>query len=100
MFSAILAIMLLSITDLGKSKGLQFRLLSTIIFWGFVTNLFILMILGGCHVESPFIEVGQISTCIYFGYFILVMPVVSSLENIFTLSKLKPKLPSTIYRNK
>jgi quinol-cytochrome oxidoreductase complex cytochrome b subunit len=45
------------------------------------------MQLGAKHVETPFIELGQISTALYFGYFIIIMPVVSIIEN--TLSDLK-----------
>ncbi len=33
------------------------------------------------HVESPFIEFGQISTIIYFSYFLVIVPVTSLLEN-------------------
>jgi hypothetical protein len=72
MFSAILAIMLLPLTDLGRSKGLQFRYFSKILFWAFVANFLILMILGACHVEDPYIAFGQISTGFYFFYFILL----------------------------
>jgi ubiquinol-cytochrome c reductase cytochrome b subunit len=39
------------------------------------------MKLGACHVETPFIELGQISTVLYFGYFILIVPVISFIEN-------------------
>jgi ubiquinol-cytochrome c reductase cytochrome b subunit len=81
MFAAILAIMLLPITDLGRSKGLQFRPLSKFAFWIFVANFLILMKLGACHVESPFIELGQISTVLYFSYFIVIVPVISLIEN-------------------
>ncbi len=81
MFAAILAIMLLPITDLGRSKGLQFRPLSKLGFWIFVANFLILMKLGACHVESPFIELGQISTVLYFGYFVIIVPVISLIEN-------------------
>jgi ubiquinol-cytochrome c reductase cytochrome b subunit len=81
MFSAILAIMLLPITDLGRSKGLQFRPLSKLGFWIFVVNFLILMKLGACHVESPFIELGQLSTVLYFGYFIIIVPIISLIEN-------------------
>jgi len=81
MFSAILAIMLLPITDLGRSKGLQFRPLSKIAFWIFVVNLLVLLQLGAKHVESPFIELGQLSTILYFSYFILIIPAVSLIEN-------------------
>jgi len=81
MFSAILAIMLLPITDLGRSKGFQFRSLSKIAFWVFVANFLILMQLGACHVESPYIEFGQISTVLYFSYFTIIIPVISIIEN-------------------
>jgi len=81
MFSAILAIMLLPITDLGRSKGLQFRPLSKFAFWVFVVNLLILMKLGACHVETPFIELGQLSTALYFSYFVLIVPAISLIEN-------------------
>jgi len=39
------------------------------------------MQLGAKHVESPFIELGQISTIIFFSYFIFVFPIISLLEN-------------------
>ena len=81
MFSAILAIMLLPVTDLGRSKGLQFRPLSKFAFWGFVVNFLILMKLGACHVETPFIELGQLSTLLYFGYFVVIVAVISLIEN-------------------
>jgi quinol-cytochrome oxidoreductase complex cytochrome b subunit len=39
------------------------------------------MQLGAKHVESPFIEFGQISTVLYFGHFLVIVPVVSLIEN-------------------
>lgn len=48
------------------------------------------MKLGACHVESPFIELGQFSTVLYFSYFILIVPVISLIENtLVNLSFLK-----------
>ena len=84
MFSAILAIMLLPVVDLGRFKGLQFRPFSKIAFYVFVANFLVLMQLGAKHVESPFIEFGQISTVLYFAHFILIVPVLSILENTLT----------------
>jgi len=81
MFSAILAILLLPITDLGRSKGLQFRPISKIAFYIFVGNFLVLMQLGSKHVESPFIEFGQISTVLYFAHFVVIVPVISIIEN-------------------
>ena len=84
MFSAILAIMLLPITDLGRSRGLQFRPISKIAFWVFVANFLVLMQLGAKHVEDPFILLGQISTGLYFSYFILILPLASYIDNSLT----------------
>ena len=81
MFSAILAIMLLPITDLGRSKGLQFRPISKLAFYIFVANFLVLLQLGAKHVESPFIEFGQISTVLYFAHYIIIVPFVSLIEN-------------------
>jgi ubiquinol-cytochrome c reductase cytochrome b subunit len=83
MFSAILIILILPITDLGKTKGLQFRPLSRIFFIIFVINFFILLELGAKHVEDPFIVFGQISTILYFSYFIVIVPIISLIENTF-----------------
>nr|AFD95906.1 cytochrome b [Talaromyces stipitatus] len=81
MFSAILIILIMPITDLSKYRGLQFRPLSKVAFYIFVANFLILMQLGAKHVESPFIEFGQISTVLYFSHFLIIMPLVSFIEN-------------------
>ena len=81
MFAALVAILLLPITDLGRSKGLQFRPLSKFAFYLFVANFLVLLQLGAKHVESPFIEFGQISTVLYFSHFLVIMPLVSFIEN-------------------
>ena len=81
MFSAILILLLLPITDVSRSRGMQFRPLSKIAFYVFVANFLILMQLGAKHVESPFIELGQISTVLYFLYFTDVMYSVTLTEN-------------------
>ena len=81
MFSAILILLAMPFTDLSRSRGIQFRPLSKIIFYIFVSNFLILMVLGAKHVESPFIEFGQISTVIFFLHFLVFVPLVSLLEN-------------------
>ena len=88
MFSAILIILILPITDLSRNRGIQFRPLSKIAFYIFVANFLILMQLGAKHVESPFIEFGQISTVLYFSHFLFIIPMASLIEN--TLVDLSP----------
>jgi ubiquinol-cytochrome c reductase cytochrome b subunit len=81
MFAAILALLIMPFTDLSKLRGNQFRPLSKIVFFIFVANFLILMQLGAKHVESPFIEFGQISTVLYFAHFVIIVPFVTLLEN-------------------
>ena len=81
MFSAILILLAMPFTDMSKLRGIQFRPLSKIAFFIFVANFLILMSLGAKHVESPFIELGQISTIIYFAYFLILVPLISLFEN-------------------
>ena len=81
MFAALLILLVMPFTDLSKSRGIQFRPLSKIAFFVFVANFLILMKLGAKHVESPFIEFGQISTVLYFAHFLIIVPVLSLLEN-------------------
>jgi len=81
MFSAILILLAMPYTDLSKSRGIQFKPLSKIAFFIFIGNFLILMQLGAKHVESPFIELGQISTVIYFSYFLIIVPLISLFEN-------------------
>jgi ubiquinol-cytochrome c reductase cytochrome b subunit len=81
MFSAILALLSLPFTDLSKLRGIQFRPLSKIAFFVFIANFLVLMQLGAKHVESPFIEFGQISTALYFAHYIIIIPFITLLEN-------------------
>jgi ubiquinol-cytochrome c reductase cytochrome b subunit len=87
MFASLLALMALPFLDFSRSRGIQFRPLSKVAFYVFVANFIILMQLGAKHVETPFIEFGQISSVLYFSYFFVIMPVLTLLEN--TLIELK-----------
>lgn len=63
------------------------------------------MQLGAKHVESPFIELGHISSILYFAHFVFIVPFVSLIENTlidlntFKVSRIKPssgKVPKGI----
>jgi len=81
MLCAILIILTLPLLDLSRSRGLQFKPLSKIVFYIFVANFLILMQLGAKHVEAPFIVFGQISTVLYFAHFLIIVPTISLIEN-------------------
>jgi ubiquinol-cytochrome c reductase cytochrome b subunit len=81
MLFAILALLIMPFSDLSKLRGIQFRPLSKIAFFVFIANFLILLQLGAKHVESPFIEFGQISTVLYFSHFLIIIPFITLLEN-------------------
>ena len=89
MFAAILALIIMPVTDLASLRGVQFRPLSKIAFFVFVANFLILMQIGAKHVETPFIEFGQISTVLYFAHFFIIIPVLSIIENSLVQIKVK-----------
>ncbi len=84
MFSALIIMLILPITDLSKLRNLQFRPLSKVIFFIFITNFLMLLVLGSKHVESPYIELGQISTGLFFAYFVVLVPAVTWIENLIS----------------
>ena len=83
MFSALLVLLTLPFTDLSRSRGAQFKPFTKVVFWIFVCNFLLLMVLGAKHVEDPFIEVGQVSTALYFLYFLYLIPQSTLVENTF-----------------
>jgi ubiquinol-cytochrome c reductase cytochrome b subunit len=82
MFSALLILLVLPITDRSIIRGNTFKLISKLSFFMFVFNFLLLGTLGQVHVEVPFILLGQLSTIYYFSYFIILVPIISYIENI------------------
>jgi ubiquinol-cytochrome c reductase cytochrome b subunit len=82
MFGALLILLILPITDRSVIRGNTFKVLSKLSFYLFVFNFLLLGNLGQLHVEVPFIALGQISTVYYFSYFVILVPAVSTIENI------------------
>jgi ubiquinol-cytochrome c reductase cytochrome b subunit len=81
MFGALLIFISLAFLDVNKMRGFQYRPISKIAFYSFCAIFLGLLVLGAKHVESPYIELGQILTLAYFLYFLLVIPFVSYIEN-------------------
>ena len=82
MFAALLILLILPITDRSVIRGNTFKILSKLSFYLFLFNFFLLINIGQLHVEVPFIELGQFATAYYFSYFLILVPVISSIENI------------------
>jgi ubiquinol-cytochrome c reductase cytochrome b subunit len=81
MFGSLLILLILPIVDVSRQRGNQFRPAMKIAFWLFVFNFFILMWIGSQHPNEPFVFIGQVSTFIYFAWFIIIVPAIGLVEN-------------------
>ena len=73
MFGALLILFPLSQFHTQNIRVNRFKPLLQFLFWVFVGNFFFLMWLGGKPAYQPYVFLSQLSTVIYFGYFILLM---------------------------
>jgi hypothetical protein len=85
MFVAILILLALPFTDTSKIKGSTYKPLYIIAFWLFALNFLVLMWLGSCHVEPPFIIAGQIATAYYFIHFLILIPLFGIIDNVLSI---------------
>ena len=46
-----------------------------------MATFLVLMRVGGEHPEQPWTITGQIATAVYFGYFLVIVPVIGVIEN-------------------
>jgi len=81
MFASLLILLVMPIVDTSRIRGNQFRPLMKFFFWVFVANFFILMWIGSQHPNSPFVEVGQVATALYFAWFVIIVPITGVIEN-------------------
>jgi len=81
MLALILILLAMPILDTSRVRGSAFRPFMKFAFWTFVVDFFLLLWLGGCHVEEPFVTIGQFATAYYFSWFLIIVPAVGIIEN-------------------
>lgn len=50
-------------------------------FWFFVVDFIILLWIGSQHPDTPYLEIGQVSTAFYFAWFLIIVPLIGISEN-------------------
>jgi ubiquinol-cytochrome c reductase cytochrome b subunit len=81
MFGSLLILLILPIVDTSRIRGSQFRPLMRLAHWVFIINFFVLMWIGSQHPETPYSEIGMVSTAIYFAWFLVLVPTIGIIEN-------------------
>jgi quinol-cytochrome oxidoreductase complex cytochrome b subunit len=80
LFAAILVLFVLPFVNTAELRSSLYRPLHRFLFWLLVVDYILLGYLGQQVPESPFIEIGQIASIYYFGYFLIIIPVLGWLE--------------------
>ncbi len=89
MFGAILVLFVLPWLDSHKVRSARFRPIYRQVYWLFLANF---VLLGWCGMMPPegiYVIIAQASTAFYFGFFLVIMPLLSKFE------KAKP-IPTSI----
>ena len=80
LFASLLVLLILPLINTSVVRSSLYRPLFQRFFWFLVADFFLLTYLGQAPPESPYIEVGQVATIYYFGFFIVLVPILGRLE--------------------
>jgi quinol-cytochrome oxidoreductase complex cytochrome b subunit len=81
MFGSLIILLILPLTDLSRIRSNQFRPAMKLFFWFFVVNFIMLAFIGSQHPVEPYVTIGQVATAFYFSWFLIIVPVISLVEN-------------------
>jgi ubiquinol-cytochrome c reductase cytochrome b subunit len=81
MFGAIVVLFLIPFINQSEVRSSTFRPIYRKLFWFLFADFLILGWIGQKVVESPYIEVGQIATVLYFLFFCVLLPGLGVLES-------------------
>jgi ubiquinol-cytochrome c reductase cytochrome b/c1 subunit len=80
MGGSILLLFVLPWLDTSKVRSMRFRPFTRILFLLWTINFFVLLWCGGKPAEQPYVFISQISTMIYFAYFLVALPLLGRFE--------------------
>ncbi len=80
MFASILVWFFLPWLDKSPVRPATYRPLYRKFFWALVADVLVLGWLGGMPAEQPYILIAQLATIYYFLHFLVIVPIVSSIE--------------------
>ncbi|MCW8836381.1 MAG: cytochrome b N-terminal domain-containing protein [Rhodospirillales bacterium] len=81
MFASIILLAVLPWLDRSKARSARFRPMYKWFFWIFVLDCLVLGYIGAQAAEEPYVTIGQVATFYYFAHLLIIVPLVSKLEN-------------------
>jgi len=80
MFSSILVLFILPWLDTSKVRSMRYRPVARMWFVIFIIACLMLGYLGGKPPEGMYVRLAQISTAYYFGFFLIILPLLGIME--------------------
>jgi ubiquinol-cytochrome c reductase cytochrome b subunit len=80
MFGSIAILFVLPWLDTSKVRSMRFRPIGRISFFIWTINFFVLTWVGAKPAEGHYVLISQVTTVIYFAYFLVVLPALGRLE--------------------
>jgi ubiquinol-cytochrome c reductase cytochrome b subunit len=80
MFGSIAVMAFVPWLDTSRVRSGRYRPQFKFWFWGLVVTFFLLMWCGGMPAEQPFVIISQLATLYWFGFFLVVLPVLGVIE--------------------
>ena len=81
MFAAILVWFFLPWLDKSPVRSGHYRPLFRKFFWfGLIPTMAVLFYCGGAPAEEPYVMISQLATAYYFLHFLVILPIISSIE--------------------
>lgn len=81
LFASLLVLLVMPYVHTSNVRSSQFRPIAKLFFWLLVGDFFILTWIGACAPEEPLVTIGQVASVFYFGYFLVLTPLIGLLEN-------------------
>lgn len=82
MGGAIVMLLIMPWLNTSEVRSSAFRPIYRKLFWFLLADFLILGWIGQNEVETPYVEVGQLATIIYFGFFLVLVPGLGKLESM------------------